>query len=143
MFFKICPECGHEDTPTQRSAPKFVDGDLDELDLDVLEMMREKVAAVDEPVEDFTKRLISRRVPDIGRPRLQKLHVKNQEAQTILRDRLAWWAGHGRAQGFNDSELYRKFYITYGVDVLSAQSLGTKDAEKLTEKINQEIGAPV
>ena len=48
---------------------------------------------------------------------------------------IAGWAGYLHADGRSDSEIYRTFYHTFGMDVASAQTLNAKDAEKLTENI--------
>ena len=52
-----------------------------------------------------------------------------QEIQQHLRRAIAWWAGFHRAVGRPDSEIYRRFYLAFGVDVLSAQALNIGPAE--------------
>ncbi len=64
-----------------------------------------------------------------------KPHALRQAAQALLRDSIAWWAGHQRAAGRHDSESYRLFYHEFGVDVLTAQTLGAKDAERLSTQV--------
>ena len=62
-------------------------------------------------------------------------HHERQVAQHALREHIALWAGWQRHQGRDDSQSYRIFYHTFGLDVLSAQALGRPDAEALTVKI--------
>ena len=63
---------------------------------------------------------------------------RRQDAQRALRERIADWAGKWKyGHGETDSEIYRRFYTVFGVDVMSAQTLGTADAEKLRMKIEE------
>lgn len=41
-------------------------------------------------------------------------------AQGRLKDAIAQWAAIERINGFQDREIYRKFYLTTGIDVLGA-----------------------
>jgi hypothetical protein len=104
----------------------FVDGDLGELDEATLARMR------GETVHPL-------RVPHGAPPevvgRLHRLHWEHQQAQGQLREVIAWWAGWRDAVGETTSQSYRRFYLQFGVDVLSAQALPTKDAEALKTKI--------
>ena len=67
---------------------------------------------------------------------LQKQHRIRQEAQGALRESIALWAGHQRAKGRPDSEIYRRFYFKFGTDIMTAQTLGRPDAHNLTERID-------
>ena len=139
-IFKSCISCGTPmPEPSARSGPEFVDGDLVELDPNVLAAMREEIARVDMSVEDFRVDMIRRHVPGIGQLVGAKRHVANQQAQAQLRDSLAWWGGYQRALGRDDSESYRRFYFTFGVDVMSAQALGTDEALKLKQRVDAHI----
>lgn len=134
-----CPYCGFKPEPASRSAPEFVDGDLCELDPATLAQMRGDIEWVDRPAAEYRTELAAARVPAIGQMANVKRHVARQEAQAVLRESIAWWAGHQRAAGRADSESYRRFYFAFGIDVLGAQALGTKEAAELTDRINQHI----
>jgi superfamily II DNA or RNA helicase len=134
-----CPYCGFEPVPASRAGPAFVDGDLHELDAGTLAQMRGEVARVDRPASEYQAELAAARVPAIGQMANVKRHRLRQDAQAVLRDAIAWWAGHQRAEGRGDPESYRRFYFAFGVDVLSAQALGTKEAEALTDRIHQHL----
>lgn len=134
-----CPFCGFKPVPTERSRPEQVDGDLHELDPSTLAIMRGAVDEVDKDPEQYRAELMAKRTPHIGQLAHVKRHVARQEAQKHLRESIAWWAGAQRAAGREDSESYRRFYFAFGVDVLSAQALGTADAEKLTNTINNKL----
>jgi hypothetical protein len=133
--FKVaCPYCGHRVEPAERSAPKFVDGDLVELDPAVLAKMRGEVEKVDGPA------FIPRDATAIVAASIKKNHRERQSAQGDLREIIRWWAGMQTARGLTESETYRLFYLTFGVDVLSAQALGRPDATALAERVAQYVG---
>ena len=102
--------------------------------------MRGDIAAVDVDKEIYRTALATKHVPHIGQLAHIKRHVQRQEAQSKLRDSIALWAGHQRAAGHPDWKSYRRFYFLFGVDVLTAQALGTADAEILTANVSQRIG---
>lgn len=137
-YLKACPYCGEpipEPTAGQRSSVEWVDGDLHELDPAVLAQLQGEVIGARETPEAMRDRLTAQHVPVPGvmsnvkrqRERLDEL-VKND----IL---MAQWAGHRRAEGLSDSEIFRKFFITFNIDWLSAQSLKKDEALKLREKL--------
>jgi superfamily II DNA or RNA helicase len=130
-----CPECGHKIVPQSRSGPEFVDGDLTELDEATLARMREAVAQVDRDKEEVRLELVQKHAKPMWQLAGVKRHVERQEAQAALREQIAWWAGRQRQQGSSDAESYRRFYLTFGVDVATAKALGTTDAEELSERV--------
>lgn len=132
-----CPYCGYKHEPEARSGPEFVDGDLEELSPEALAIMRGAVARVDMPIEQYRAELAAKRCPHLGQLAHVKRHAADQAAQLTLRDSIALWAGVQRHHGRPDSESYRRFYFSYGVDVLSAQALRADDAEELNERIRK------
>jgi len=137
--YKGCPYCGHVVVPALRSAPEFVDGDLAELDAETLAAMRGEVRKVDKSADSVQRGMERNSHSYIVAKGAANQHVKRQEAQEVLRDAIALWAGHQRAAGRDDSESYRRFWFNFGVDVMGAQALGRPEAEALTEKINNAI----
>ncbi|WPJ54748.1 hypothetical protein RCIP0080_00058 [Klebsiella phage RCIP0080] len=135
-FRDACPDCGEPvPKPAQRSGPEFVDGDLYELDPDVLAQMRNEVVGARETPEAMRDRLTAQHVPMPGvvaNVKRQKERLDELVKNDIL---MAQWAGHRRAEGLSDSEIFRKFFITFDVDWLSAQSLKKDEALKLREKL--------
>lgn len=124
-FEKVCPFCGFYPEPPARTDPKFVDGDLFELDAETLAAMRGKVAAIDGPVR------IPQHLDGLAAAGVKKQHQLRIEAQGKLRATIALWAGWQRAQGFDDTATMRRFYHAFGVDIMSAQALGRPEAESL------------
>jgi DNA repair protein RadD len=130
---KCCPHCGFYPEPVSRSAPEFVDGDLLELDERTLAAMRGEIARIDgDPVIPWG-------ATPIVEGAVRKRHWERQQAQSDLRNALAWWAGLQDSQGLTESQSYRRFYHKFGVDVAGAQTLGSREAGELAEKINREL----
>lgn len=132
---KGCPYCGHYAEPALRSGPEYVDGDLTELDPATLAKMRGEINRIDGPFYGTTT---------MSKPAMirgSRIHNERKEIQEALRLSIAWWAGYQRAAGRSDSESYKRFYFMFGVDVMTAQTLNSKDAIKLAEQINLKLGA--
>jgi superfamily II DNA or RNA helicase len=125
-----CPHCGHKPIPEGRRRPEQVDGDLTMLDDDVLQAMRDAAIKTMESPDVVAARAthVAGVAAGYGAAARQREKI---EAQTELRETIALWAGHQRAQGRSDQHSYRRFYHTFGMDVLSAMALGRADAEKL------------
>ena len=138
-IYKECPFCGFAPLPMARSGPEWVDGSLIELDAEALAAMRGGVEQIDKAPDVFRAELVAKHIPVIGQLSLVKKHVEKQEAQKSLREAIAWWAGYQRSLNRSDDESYRRFYFMFGVDVLSCQAYGVKDAKALTEKISIKI----
>ena len=128
-FLKTCPYCGFYPEPAERSAPEFVDGDLFELTPEVLAAMRGKVEQIDGAPR------IPQHLDAMAARGVMNRHHERQQAQHVLRELIALWAGWQQHQGRDDSQSYRVFFHTFGIDVLSAQALGRPDAEALAAKI--------
>lgn len=139
-IYSACPFCGHVTPPAARNAPEFVDGDLCELDPATLAQMRGEIDRVDMDKELYREELAAKHTPKIGQLAHVKRHAERQDAQAALRHSIAWWAGYQRAMGRNDSESYRRFYFAFGVDVMTAQALNTKEAIELAGQINEHLG---
>lgn len=133
-----CPYCSHETQPAGRSAPEQVDGVLAELDAATLAQMQQAIAHVDGAPT----------IPWGATPAIQgavvKRHRERQEAQAALRNAIAEWAGQ-RSQ-LQDAEtvarLQREFWMTYGVDVASAQALGRAEADGLRARLDSAVNMP-
>lgn len=131
--YKQCPFCGHVVEPSSRSAPEYVDGDLFELDPAALAALRGEKARIDGDA----------RIPHGATPAVagaaRRAHWERQQGQKPLRDSIALWAGWQNTLGRADPEVYRRFYFKFGVDILTAQTLGATDAAELTERVNAEL----
>lgn len=125
-FLDNCPFCGMVPEITSRGAPEFVDGDLIELSEDVLRAMRGELARVDGAPR------IPNNVTQMVADHIKNSHWERQQKQAALRAVMATWGGWQKhVLGLSDREAGRKFYLRYNVDALTAQTLGSPDAEKL------------
>lgn len=135
-FRTACPYCGAEKPlpePRERSV-EMVDGDLILLDRSVLERMRRETQL--EPAGDVARRVAAVAGVIAGKG-VAKRQTEKIEAQADLKEAIAQWAAIEREKGFNDSEIYRRFYLSAGTDVLSSLSVShsKKDYETLAERV--------
>lgn len=133
-FRKACPYCGHQHVPMGRSAPEQVDGDL--VEMTGTPWMAATVARVG--VIDGPPAMLPHLAP-IAAAGARNTHLERQVAQAGLRSTMQLWAGWKAAQGHDDSEAYKLFYFRYGLDAMTAKTLGRPDAEALRERIQKEL----
>jgi superfamily II DNA or RNA helicase len=134
---KYCPYCGYIPVPQSRSAPEFVDGDLTELDEIALAKLRGEIDRIDADVR------IPQHLNPIAQLAVKNNHYRRQSAQEDLRIIIARWAGIEKYKGLSDSEIYRKFYFNFKVDIATAQTLGFEDAHHLYDEIKLVIDTGV
>lgn len=128
-----CPFCGHQPQATVKAKSiDQVDGDLILLDEAVLREMNaeaERVMGTPHPPKGLPSYVVMAII---------KKHGERTKAQQELRESIAMWGGvqtHGK--GLSVREAQKLFYLKFGVDVMSAQSLGTREANELREKVCQ------
>lgn len=135
-IYRACPHCGHCPPPAGRSSPAMVDGDLAELSPEILAGLRAAVEAADISVEQKRQELRDAFAPPIGIAAGVNRHAERQAALAELRHAMAAEGGRWHAEGLDDVTMQRRFFLTYGIDVLSAQALPTAEARALAMKIN-------
>lgn len=128
-----CPNCGFYSPPAMRSSPEYVDGDLLELDPEALARLRGEIDRIDSAPK------ISPYLPPIAQMGLANRHRERQEQQMFLRSAISDWAGYLKEQDLSDSEIYRNFYFSFGIDIATAQTLGAREAENLFHKVETAI----
>lgn len=139
-LLKICPYCDTPHIPAGKSKPEQVDGDLTELSPEFLDAMRKEISRVDESPERTGERMRIAGAPEAAWRSAIKNCRQRQDNQGVLRHTISWWAAWQRDhEGLNDSQIYRKFYLQYGIDILSAQALGSPEAKELSTKINEAL----
>lgn len=141
-FLKVCPYCS-EPIPVNNSGAgssiDYVDGDLYELDAATLAQMHGAVAVANMSAQEYRDKLAAQRLPQVVVMANVKRHIERQENIAKLRTVMAQWAGYERARGLSDSEIFRKFYLTYGTSWLSAQTVKSAEAIALMDKINKNM----
>jgi superfamily II DNA or RNA helicase len=134
-----CPWCGTKWVPAVRSGPEHVDGDLFELEPHVLERMRGEVIRIDEDPLLLASRMRAGGAPNGVVFHATRNHTRRQEAQRMLRDRIAWWAAWHHQAGESDPQIQRRFWHMFGTDLMTAQTLGRNDAIQLALKVDEQI----
>lgn len=128
---KYCPHCGFERIPAGRGSPELVDGDLVEYSPELLMHLGAQIKRIDSERPSIP--------PGIGgyaAIAIANAHGERYRAQLALREAMALWAGiQTQVYDRTISESHRRFYFTFGIDAMTAQTLGRPDAEKLTELI--------
>lgn len=123
----VCPYCEADNRSyavgsSARRTIEQVDGDVSELDLYTLNRIRGLIDAP--PTYPWNPKPVVMNTID-------KRHAEKVAAQAILREEMAWWAA-----GKTDiKRAQREFYITFEVDILTAQTLNAKDANELFNRI--------
>lgn len=133
-FKHTCPHCGYAPAPAERGTPEQVEGDLAELSPAALAAMR---GAIDRADDEFVA--VPRGASFIVSARLHNLAAERKEAQSALRNAMAQWGGCQGAMGLDTREQQRKFFITFGIDVGTAQTLAVREANELYERVTKDI----
>lgn len=136
----ICPFCGYDNSPKPSDRTlENVDGDLTLLtaqDLAMLQGIRiSKIADCS---------TAARKLTAVGQggaamrqhSNAQKLVDAGKKLDNVIR----FFAGFYEAHGDSRSMIYRRFTHRYGMDVMTAQGLGAKDADALTLRICEDLG---
>lgn len=130
-----CPYCGCTREPSARRAPEQVDGDLFELDPDVLAALRESVELPDPA--DVARKIGHKAGRLAGKAAFTHAEERIKE-QAALRDAIALWAGVRKERGQSDSVSYREFFLRFGVDVLTVQTLPRREMEEMRERVERD-----
>lgn len=132
-FYLACPYCGRVvPVPTGRALPEQVDGDIVLLDPEVIASMQMDIDKIDGPPPEVFAGAVGYAI--VGN------HLKRQDSQKMLRHVMACWGGW-RMQYYREDlrVAYKRFYLTYGVDVMTACTLNSGDAQSLTDRIQDEL----
>lgn len=140
-----CTWCGHRPEIEVRAAAggkprdriEVVEGDLTELTPDLLAAMRSEGERIMNPIPEVPYGA----PPFVAKGVASKWEAR-RNAQLRLRDTIAEWAGYMRdIEGQTDSASYRRFFLTFGLDVEAAKALGAKDAHALADRITAGLPA--
>lgn len=133
-----CPYCGTAKpmpAPRLRLSPEAVDGDLVELDPEVLRELRGEADRIDlAPV-------IPMNVSGPAAMAIKHRHWERQRVQHTLRKAIELWAGWQSHLGRPDREIMRRFFFGFGVDIATAQTLNAKDATELETRVREQLSA--
>lgn len=139
-FYKACPYCGYAPVPIARSSPAHVEGDMAELDPEVLAKLRTAVEEADQSLAWWRSGYASQGWSVQVAGSQLKHQAARLEAQPVLRVAMATWGGRQRALGLDDAAQQRLFYLKFGISTLEAMALHAREARALTERINNALG---
>ena len=138
-FLRCCEFCGYMPEPKGRKDPAEVEGDLELLDDETMAAIRASYAEARQSIEHYRSAIASGehgRMNHMMASANVNRHREKLEALAELDESMARFGGKYRARGESDSQIQRRFYATFGVDVLTAASLKRADADKLRGKID-------
>lgn len=132
-----CPHCGWSPPlpePGSRTIEQ-VDGDLILLDRAALELKR-KAMQIESAASVGSRVAFAAGFSGAGK-RAREAQEEKIEAHSRLSDAIAQWAAIERAKGRSDSETYRRFYLTVGMDVMEALNAerSREDFETLAHRV--------
>lgn len=132
-FLVACPYCGFVPMPSSRSTMTAVEGDVTLVDPEVLARLRGDIAAVDNAptVSADPKSVIDNTHAKHNRARIA--------AQEVLRKTMRLWGSWRNHEGEDDRHAQRRFFYMFGIDYMTAQTLGSKDAFDLNGKLTEEL----
>jgi DNA repair protein RadD len=136
-FRRACPHCGHVEPPAERGSPERVSGDLEWLDPSVIAGLMAAAIDVNATDREHEADARERHIPQIGQNNYVRARQADQQSQRVLRDLIAYWAGLRPDLSIADAQ--RLFFITFGVDVLTAQSLERQKADALAVAVGEKI----
>lgn len=139
-YFGDGTRCAYRYVPARRDGPEFVDGDLVQLDEVTLAAMRARIAHVDEAPSAVRARFAHAGAPPVAAYGAAHSQRCRQDAQRPLRELLGIYGGLLEARGYSTSEAQRRFFHRYRLDVGTAQTLGRKEAQRLTAALLHDIG---
>jgi len=128
-----CPYCGYTPTPTQRTEISAVDGDVFELDDRTLALLRGTMDS------NFAPPTYPHGASDMIRRGIYNRHEEKLRAITQLRQSMATWCAGASVRAprtLSDREQAKAFYLTFGVDVMTACSLKAADAIALRSRVD-------
>jgi len=132
-YYKTCPYCDYVNAPAGRASPEQVEGYLIELDVAALSALFDKMHAADMEDGDYQRGQIARKIPQIGRGVDLKRHQAAKYRRGVLRELVAWWVG--AQTGREMSEVHKRFFYRFGIDIGTAFTLSAKETDILIDTI--------
>lgn len=130
-----CNWCGEPNPKITAAGPERIDGDLAEMPADLLARLRGERERIDESPESVKQRMLAAGAPQVVALSAAKAVRVRAESQSTLRTRIALWGAQMEAAGLSVGESQIEFKREFGIDVLSAQVLGTREATELGMRV--------
>lgn len=131
-FNIACPYCGTPvPVPAGRTLPEQVDGDIVLLDPAVLAGLQVEIGRIDGPPPPV--------FPGATGAVIVGTHLKRQDSQHRLRKVMMVWGGWRESLGEDLRVAQKRFYLTFGTDVMGALVLNAGEASNLMDKIQDQL----
>lgn len=130
-----CPHCGTEKEIDARAGPIEVDGDLERFTPEFLAEARKEIIRINGDPLSVKQRLLNSGAGSLAAAGAEKNHRVRKQAHVELHAAMSLWGGRQRAIGVTDRESYKLFFLTFGVDILTAQTLSRSDATALKIRV--------
>lgn len=140
LFHKECPYCGEPvplPGPGGRSTPEKVDGDLLEMDAEAFAALCQQINAADMSDDEYALNQCGRNLPPIARGADMRRHQEAKYRRKVLRELVAWWVGCQPERGL--SEVHRRFFHRFGIDIGTAFTLKARETDALIELIQDKF----
>lgn len=132
-----CPRCGTlTPPPAGKGSPEEVEGKLELLPLEVLQRMRKSAEDIFGPC-----RMPPGISADAQRAVLRRHHARFTAQQTLRTAMRRWCGWRTYTCGESDAEAQSRFFYTFGLDALTAQSLEASDSNDLQERIQTRLNS--
>ena len=131
----VCPYCGAEPKVSERDGPEEVDGDLTRLSPEVLAQMRGEILQTQKTLAQVISECEAKYMPAIGVAAAVNRQRKLLEAHRHLKEMINQYGKNHLRKGISQDKSYKLFKRDFGIDVMTAQTIGTKEAIALSNKI--------
>lgn len=139
-FLKSCPYCGHTPESVERITPEMVDGDLTELDDEIIAELRKKVIHTQRSPEEIKNSMLSAGASFVAANSAAKWKRLEQESRNELKKVLKKYQIILMNEGYSFDYIYKQFYSISGFDIISIFSQNRKTMDITTERLLNEIG---
>lgn len=132
-IFKECPYCGYVREIKENATIDEVAGELEEISSSIKDKIWLEIKKIRLHPEELRKKIRSQGKSQVIEFSVIKNHVKRQKAIDKLHAEIMLFCNGQDERPF----MQRLFYLTFGIDILTAHTLSTKDANELAWRINE------
>jgi DNA repair protein RadD len=136
-YHKACPYCGTVYEYAERDAIDKVDGDLQELDVAAMNALFAKLRRANLSEIEYQAYQIKRGIPHVGRAKDFKRFQEDKHRRKVLEELMAWWIGMQPKR--TEAEYQRRFFARFGVDMVTARTLKSKETDQLIDRISRKF----
>lgn len=140
-IFRSCPKCGHQPEPMGRGSPAHVDGDLQLMDPEALAALQGRVLDIHMSRAQHDAAQLAKGAQSSWLNRHWGQYIEKRDAVVGLLESMDLWAGQLHAAGRPDYEIQRTFYLKFGVDPYTAQTLDAAATKELKERIDGAVNS--